>query len=183
MVAIAKRRRLRFLAIAAALACGCCVIEYGPVFKFDVSTAQLDGMNDVAFRWDLRERDMRVRVDNRTGQLIVIDWPSAKFIDFAGVSHEFAPGSESQMAPGHRVDQVVYPKGFDLYPQFGHKASFAPSRFTPDIALAEGYGKAHVGEEAKIILSVKVSGATRTYVFIVRIDRFTIDRRCIATTS
>ena len=87
------------------------------------------------------------------------------------------------MAPGHRVDQVVYPKGFDLYPQFGHKASFAPSRFTPDIALAEGYGKAHVGEEAKIILSVKVSGATRTYVFIVRIDRFTIDRRCIATTS
>ena len=179
------------LAIAVALSIGCCITEYRPDFTFDVATTQRDGVavsldeKDVAFDWSVTRSDIKVTIHNRTANPIVIQWPSAIFVDFAGSSHGFGPRTEPQVVDvGQGSVEVVYPRDFE-YARIGRRAvrSFQPALPTIsslDRSVAEEFGNAHVGDQAKIFLPIIVRGVPRTYVFSLRTTAFTITRICVS---
>jgi hypothetical protein len=108
------------LAIAVVLTIGCCITEYRPDFTFEVATAQRDGVavsldeKDVAFEWSVTRSDIKVAIHNRTANPIVIQWPSAIFVDFVGSSHGFGPRTEPEVVEvGHESVAVVYPRDFE----------------------------------------------------------------------
>ena len=179
------------LVFALALTIGCCITEYRPDFTLEVATIQRDGVSvsldekDVAFRWSVTRSDIKVAIHNRTANPLVVQWPSAIFVDFVGSSHRFGPRTEPEVVEvGQESVEVVYPKDFE-YARIGRWAvrSFQPSLPTIsslDTSIAEEFGKAHVGDEAKIILPIIVGGVPRTYVFSVRTTGFRISRLCVS---
>jgi hypothetical protein len=58
--------------------------------------------------------------------------------------------------------------------------SVARPRRCCDRSVAEAFGKAHVGDETKIVLPAIVRGVRRTYVFSGRTTTFTIKRLCVS---
>ena|SRR6266536_1974527 len=179
------------LGMAVALSIGCCITEYRPDFTFDVATTQRDGVaisldeKDVTFDWSMTRSDIKVAIHNRTANAIVIQWPSAIFVDFVGSSHGFGPRTAAQVVDvGQRSVEVVYPKDFE-YARIGRWArrSFQPELPTIsslDRSVAEKFGNAHVGDQGTIFLPVIVHGVPRTYVFSVRTTAFTISRICVS---
>lgn len=176
------------LAIATALTTGCCVFAYTQAFTFEVAAAQRDGVRinpnegEVHFQWNVLPNDLKVVIENRTKNPIIIQWPSAIFIDFVGSSHGFRPLTESQvLEAGRKSVQVIYPKDFEhTFPnsRISFRVSFWPRNWV-DRSAAEEFGKAHIGDEAKIILPVIVNGVTHTYAFSIRTTAFTLNRKCV----
>jgi len=179
-----------FATVVALLTIGCCSSVYRPFFSYAVgTTVERDripvGLHEgkIAFEWDVTRSNMELSVHNQSTSSIQIQWPSALFIDSVGARHALEPKRQPQQVdPGQTRRESIYPEGFAFGLGRWAVRSFdpgVPENVSLDKKAAAAFGRAHVGDKAKIVLPVTVQGVVRTYVFTVRTVRYKLVHLCV----